>query len=78
MVLRGLSEEAQFSLREHFESSLSDLIAHFSSSPDLPVNFGVHWRGLTTTAFSGAVEKSPWPRACRVRLLVFTTIDAKV
>lgn len=76
--MRRLSEEAQFSLREHFESSLSEQIACFSSGPDLPVSFGVHWGSLTTAAFAGAVEKSPWPRACCVQLLVFTTVDAKV
>lgn len=61
--LRSLSEEAGFSLRERFESSLSEQIVCFSSGPDLLVSSGVHWGGLTTTAFSGAVEKSPWPRA---------------
>ena len=60
---RRLLEEAEFSLREHFESSLLEQIVHFSSGPDRLVSFGVHWGGLTATAFTGAVEKSPWPRA---------------
>lgn len=55
--------EAEFSLRECFESSLPEQIAHFSSGPDPFVSFRVHWDALTKAAFSGAVEKGLWPRA---------------
>lgn len=60
---RRLAEEAELSLKGHFDSSLSELIVHFSPYPDLPVCFGVRWGSFTTTAFSRAVEKSPWLRA---------------
>lgn len=60
---RRQAEEAEFSLKGHFESSLSELIVRFCPGPDLPVSFGVRWGSFTTTAFSGAVERSPWLRA---------------
>lgn len=39
--------EAEFSLRERFESSLPEQISHFSSGPDPLVGFGVHRDALT-------------------------------
>lgn len=67
LVHRWFFEEilgkAEFSLRECFESSLPEQIAHFSSGPDPFVSFGVHWDALTKAAFSGAVERGLWPRA---------------
>lgn len=70
--LRRFLREAEFSLRERFESSLPEQISHFSSRSDALVSFGVHWDAVAIAALSGAVETGLWPRA-QPRAAVFAS-----